>query len=151
MSVQKDVLVGVGCFVTYRDTESGKVRLLIGERKGSHGARTFGLPGGHLDMFEDFESCAQREVAEESNLSLPKKDIRFITAINSIMREEQRHYVTIFMCCQIKAEAIQDVRVMEPDKLQGDWQWITREELPKLPLFSPLRQFVEEQDLSFLD
>lgn len=152
MTVQKDVLVGVGCFVTYRDASSGQVRLLIGQRKGSHGANTYGLPGGHLDMFEDFESCAQREVQEECNLVLEKKDIRFITAINNIMREEQRHYVTIFMCCQIEPEAIHQVQVMEADKLEGSWLWITREELETFQgLFSPLRQFVEGQDLSFLD
>lgn len=148
---QKDVLVGVGCFVTYRDTDN-KLRFLIGERQGSHGANTHGLPGGHLDMFEDFETCAQREVQEECNLALDKTKIRFITATNNIMQSEGKHYVTIFMCCQIEAWQVDQVCVMEPDKLLGEWQWISREELEgRERLFSPLQKFVDEQDLSFLD
>lgn len=152
MSKQKDVLVGVGCFVTYRDPNDHKLRFLIGERKGSHGANTHGLPGGHLDMFEDFETCAQREILEESNLSLDKSKIKFITATNNIMQKEQRHYVTIFMCCQIDLKEVQNTKVMEPEKLEGEWRWITKEEVKDIkPLFSPLQKFVDEQDLSFLD
>lgn len=148
---QKDVLVGVGCFVTYRD-DQGTLRFLVGERKGSHGANTLSLPGGHFEMYEEFEDCAQREILEETNLRLPKEDIKMVTATNNIMRDEGRHYVTIFMKCQIKKEDIVHVKSMEPEKLEGEWQWVTIDELKKTthPLFSPLRKFIDEQDLGFL-
>lgn len=42
---QTDVLVGVGCFVLYRDSDNA-LRILVGERKGSHGAGFIQLPGG---------------------------------------------------------------------------------------------------------
>ncbi|KAG2229919.1 NUDIX hydrolase domain-like protein [Thamnidium elegans] len=151
MAVQEHVRVGVGCFVTYRDPNDGKQRFLIGQRKGSHGANTYGLPGGHLDMFEDFETCAQREILEETNLTLDKEKIQFITALNNIMQAEQKHYVTIFMYNQIDYKTIGHVKVMEPEKLQGTWQWVTIEQVKNLNLFSPLQKFIEEQDLSFLD
>lgn len=151
-SKQENVLVGVGCFVMYRDSKN-ILRFLIGERKGSHGANTLSLPGGHFEMFEEFEDCAQREILEETNLTLPKKDIKMVTATNNIMLEEGRHYVTIFMKCQINEADIQDVKSMEPDKLEGEWKWVTIDELKSTthPLFSPLKKFIDEQDTSFLN
>ena len=46
--------VGLGVFVK----KEGKV--LVGERKGSHGAGTWALPGGHLEGGESFEECCKR-------------------------------------------------------------------------------------------
>jgi 8-oxo-dGTP diphosphatase len=152
VSTQKDVLVGVGCFVTHTDSKTGKTHILVGQRAGSHGAGTWQLPGGHLEMFEDFETCAKREIEEETNLILPLKDIKMLTATNNIMHVEKKHYVTIFMWCHIPEAAIADVKVMEPHKLQGEWQWLTIDKLKKKdPLFSPLQKFVNEQDLTFLN
>lgn len=150
-SAQKDVLVGVACFVTYKDPKDNQRRILSGRRAGSHGAGCWQLPGGHLDMFEEFNTCAQREVQEETNLDLPLNDIRLLTATNNIMWEERKHYVTVFMWCEIEPESIHNVKVMEPHKLQGDWEWLTAEELSsKTPLFSPLRRFIGQVGLDFL-
>ncbi|KAI9355847.1 NUDIX hydrolase domain-like protein [Pilaira anomala] len=152
MTVQEHVRVGVGCFVIHQDpNDAGKKRFLIGQRKGSHGANSYGLPGGHLDMFEDFATCAFREVLEETNLKLDKSQIRFITALNTIMPTEQKHYVTIFMYSQV--DSVKDVKVMEPEKLQGTWKWVTLDELKSYHLFLPLQVFLEQKDLdlSFLE
>jgi 8-oxo-dGTP diphosphatase len=150
---QTDVLVGVGCFVTYRDPTTNVLRILIGERKGSHGANTLQLPGGHFEMFEEFETCAQREILEETNINLPLQDIKYITATNNIMADIEKHYVTIFMICQISPEETKNVKVMEPHKLEGEWQWVTVEELKNMEktLFSPLQKLIDTQDLSFLN
>jgi ADP-ribose pyrophosphatase YjhB (NUDIX family) len=58
-------------------------------------AGTWALPGGHLESGESFETCAEREVLEETGLKI--SDVRFLTAVNSIMGDENKHYVTIFM------------------------------------------------------
>jgi 8-oxo-dGTP diphosphatase len=55
--------VGVGVIIV-RD---GKI--LLGLRR-SHGAGTWALPGGHLEWGETVESCARREVKEETGLYL---------------------------------------------------------------------------------
>ena len=44
----QQVRVGVGCFV--RNTLINCNEVLVGVRKGSHGAGKLSLPGGHLEM-----------------------------------------------------------------------------------------------------
>ncbi|KUM55797.1 hypothetical protein ACN42_g11438, partial [Penicillium freii] len=85
-----DPKVGVGVFVF---NAAGK--FVIGKRQGSLGAGTWGLPGGHLEFGESFETCATRETLEETGLKI--KDVRFLNATNSIMKAENKHYITIFM------------------------------------------------------
>jgi ADP-ribose pyrophosphatase YjhB (NUDIX family) len=62
-------------------------------------AGTWALPGGHLEFGESFETCAEREVLEETGLKI--SDVRFLTAVNSVMGDENKHYVTIFMGAHI--------------------------------------------------
>ena len=57
--------VGVGVFVYNMD---GKI--LLGKRKGAHGAGEWSLPGGHLEFNESFERCCEREVMEETGICL---------------------------------------------------------------------------------
>ncbi|TPX60211.1 hypothetical protein PhCBS80983_g01933 [Powellomyces hirtus] len=123
--------VGVGVFVV-RASDSA---ILVGKRIGSHGAGTYQLPGGHLDPYETFESCATREVLEETGLRV--QDPIFLTATNDPMPAEGKHYVTIFM----RAHCIDEVprpAVLEPEKCES-WKFVSYEELMKLrPLFTPL-------------
>jgi 8-oxo-dGTP pyrophosphatase MutT (NUDIX family) len=69
--------VGVGVFV--RD---GRGRFLAGRRRGSHGAGSLALPGGHLEFGEGFADCARREVAEETGLAI--RNVAFFTATNDV-------------------------------------------------------------------
>src|SRR5271155_3580479 len=55
--------IGVGCIVQHE----GKV--LLGKRKGSHGVGFWGFPGVHLEFGESVESCAKRELLEETGLT----------------------------------------------------------------------------------
>ncbi|QQK42840.1 NUDIX hydrolase domain-like [Penicillium digitatum] len=114
-----DPKVGVGVFVF---NAAGK--FVIGKRKGSLGAGTWGLPGGHLEFGESFETCAARETLEETGLKI--QNVRFLNATNSIMKMENKHYITIFMggVCE---EGV-DPQVIEPEKCEG-WEWISWDEL----------------------
>merc|ERR1712071_97068 len=87
-------------------------------RKGSHGAKTLALPGGHLEMNESWEECAKREVMEETGLEIHEMELVHVS--NDIFWKEQKHYITLF----IKAECIHDnaeAQNKEPHKCEG-WE-----------------------------
>jgi len=119
------VRVGIGCFV-WKDGQ-----LLLLKRTGSHGAETWGLPGGHLELNESWEECAAREVFEESGLKI--KNIRFLTATNDIFLAEKKHYITIWMTSDWAAG---EPSIMEPDKCIAQ-KWCTYNTMSQ-PLFLPL-------------
>lgn len=58
-------LVGIAVLIT---SPSHPGCVLVGERKGAHGAATFANPGGHLEYGEEWDECGRREVKEETNL-----------------------------------------------------------------------------------
>ncbi|PYH92200.1 hypothetical protein BO71DRAFT_400773 [Aspergillus ellipticus CBS 707.79] len=118
--------IGVGVFIL---NPAGQI--ILGRRQGSHGSGTWALPGGHLELNESFEECAAREVTEETGLEV--KNIRFLTATNDVMRAERKHYVTIFVGCEVQDGA--EPRIMEPEKCSA-WEWVTWEQI---------RSFFKEQ------
>ena len=70
-------------------------RILLGERIGSHGANTWATPGGHLEIGESIEECAQRETLEETGLEVGSfKKLGFT---NDIFEKEGKHYVTLYV------------------------------------------------------
>ena len=118
--------VGVGVFIRHPFDPS---KILLGDRLGSLGAGTWGLPGGHLEFGETFEACAIRETAEETLMDL--QNVRFLTATNGMMPENDAHYVTIFMVGEINLKDMSAEQlakgywkpfVAEPEKCAG-WMW----------------------------
>jgi 8-oxo-dGTP diphosphatase len=55
------------------------------------------LPGGHLEMYESFARCAQRELEEETLLSVKLEALRICGTYNVIRKEKNYHYITIYM------------------------------------------------------
>jgi 8-oxo-dGTP diphosphatase len=135
--------VGVGVLIV----ENG--RLLLGKRKGSHGAGTWSAPGGHLEYGESVEDCAQREALEETNLTL--KNLRLGPFTNNVFESENKHYVTVFV---LAAPASGALKTMEPQKCEG-WEWFDWSNLPQ-PLFAPVvslrsQGFVLENEMAVAD
>lgn len=115
--------VGVGVLIL-RD---GKV--LLGRRKGSHGAGCWSAPGGHLEFGEAVEDCALREALEETGLAL--SELRHGPFSNDVFEgatTSPRSSGRLRGGCR--------ARLMEPDKCDG-WAWFDWADLPE-PLFAPL-------------
>ena len=126
-SINPAVRVGVGVFLLDPSSQATpqNPRFLIGRRKGSHGAGTYALPGGHLEFGETPETCATREMLEETGIRI--SNVRFLTATNDPMLAENKHYVTLFMVC-VREDEGEEPRVLEPDKCEG-WEWVDWEVL----------------------
>ncbi|KAF7720887.1 Nudix hydrolase 15, mitochondrial, partial [Apophysomyces ossiformis] len=135
------VRVGVGCFVKCRFDDG--LKILLSKRKGSHGSGCWQLPGGHLEFNESFEECARREVLEETNLELD--NIQFVTATNDPMPADNKHYVTVFVQSTVDRNDIGRLRVMEPEKLEGEWEWVSWKDIHQYkPLFTPIQHFLQQ-------
>lgn len=120
---------GVGVFVT---SAAHPGCILLGVRKGSDGAGTYALPGGHVEFGESWEETARRETREETGLELQK--LRVMTVDNAFVRNESYHYTIPFLVGQTSGEP----RNLEPDKCEG-WHWVQwdKADFPK-PLFTGL-------------
>lgn len=121
--------VGVGVLVL-RDGQ-----VLLGRRRGSHGAGTWSAPGGRLEFGEQIEACAARELKEETGLTASSFELGPYS--NDIFADVQQQYVTIFVVARgIRGEPAN----LEPDKCDG-WAWFRWGDWPS-PLFKPVESFL---------
>lgn len=111
-------------------------RIMVGRRKGSHGAGQLALPGGHLELNETWYECVSREVAEETGLELLSDTANHIFTSNDRMPND-KHYITIFIQAQAKPGSVP--QNLEPHKCEG-WLFMTPDELLResAVLFPPL-------------
>jgi 8-oxo-dGTP diphosphatase len=111
--------IGVGITIL----KDGKI--LLGRRKGSHGAGEYATPGGHLEYMETFEDCAHRESKEETDIEIQNVRFQFLA---NMKKYAPKHYVHIGLIADWKAG---EPQVLEPDKTE-DWQWYDLNTLPSL-------------------
>jgi len=105
-------------------------KILLGRRRGSHGAGQWAPPGGHFDEGEAPEETARREVLEETGLPITNARVGPVTEDRF---PEGKHYLTTFVIAEAPTG---EPRNLEPDKCDG-WAWFSWDELPA-PLFLPL-------------
>ena len=55
-------------------------------------------------MYESWEECAKRETKEETGLTID--NVRFGHVTNDIMKELEKHYITIFMMGEVVVDGI---------------------------------------------
>ncbi|KAL7466020.1 hypothetical protein ACHAXS_006311 [Conticribra weissflogii] len=166
MTEQTNVRVGVGVLI--RDPKHPN-KIFAGLRKNSHGDGTLALPGGHLEMYESWKDCAIRETLEETGLKI--HNLKFGHVTNDIMRDQRKHYVTVFMMgeCVVPDGAVEE-ELPRPKNCHGwdSYSWdelkqfatlsskiangITSEAKHDFPvLFGPLLELVKESPEAVLN
>ena len=113
--------------------KSGKV--LLGRRKGSHGAGRWAFPGGHLAHGETIEACARREVMEETGLKI--EHLKLGPYTNDLFTENAKHYVTLYVVARYAGG---EPQTREPEKCEG-WDWFDWPYLPR-PRFLSLKNLL---------
>ena len=133
-TTQPEVRHGVGVIILRDDG-----RVLLGQRKGSHGAGTWAFPGGHLESEETFTECAKRETLEETGLNLAHLTEGPVT--RDLFEEKNVEYVTHFVIAKYSGGKPE---VKEPHKCER-WHWLTWEEVCKLQgtLFKPIQTLLK--------
>jgi len=132
--MHNEVKVGVGVFII-KDKQ-----VLLGKRKGAHGNGCWSIPGGKLEFGESLETCAKREVLEETGLDI--KNIQQGPSINSFFHEENQHWLSVFMVAEYKAGT---PTICEREKCE-EWCWFSWNEFPT-PLFLPIAQLLQQLSL----
>ena len=125
-----DPKVGVAVIVI-----DGK-KVLLGQRRGSHGADTWSFPGGQLEHGEAVLSCAKRELQEETGLLASVLMQGPYT--NDIFERENKHYVTLYVLAKYEGGT---PMVREPEKCK-EWKWFAWDALPA-PLFLPIQNLLK--------
>ena len=128
MIEQPSIRVGVGIMIL----KDGQI--LLGKRKGVHGAGEFAFPGGHLEYLEGFAACAKREIREECGIEI--ENLRF-QMLGNVTAYAPRHYVHIGFVADYKSG---EPQVLEPEKLES-WGWYSLDNLPS-PLFNTINQAI---------
>jgi 8-oxo-dGTP diphosphatase len=127
--VESVARVGLGVLVN----KSGRVLML--RRSNVHGDGAWSAPGGHIDQGESLEQCAEREVFEETGVTI--KNIRFFAVTNDIFEAEGKHYVTIWMSADYERGS---AFVAAPEEA-SEVGWFDHSELPE-PLFVPFQNLI---------
>lgn len=130
MNMQDFPRVGIGVCVRHE----GKVLFI--KRSGVSGDGMWCFPGGHLDMYEEIEDGARREVREEVGLEITEP--KFIALTNTHNKDIGKHYVTLFYLADVISG---EARNMEPNKC-SQVDWFSWSALPE-PLFWPTRKLVD--------
>lgn len=123
------IRVGVGLLII----KNGSI--LLGKRKGKHGAGEYGGPGGHAEYGETLEETALRELSEECGIEVVNLRLLCVTDLLHYM---PRHYMDIGFTAEWKSG---EPKTLEPSKLEG-WDWYDIDNPPQ-PLFGCTREYIE--------
>ncbi len=122
MSKEKRPAVGIGVMIT-----NDKGEVLMGLRKGSHGAGLWCFPGGHVEFGERMAETAQREVKEETGLIVQEFSLISVMDELDFIETDGKHFVVIGLRGIYSGGTPQ---VLEPEKCE-EWRWFDMDHLPE--------------------
>jgi 8-oxo-dGTP diphosphatase len=124
-------IVGVGGVVIHR----GRVLLVLRAREPLKGR--WSIPGGMVELGEGLEEAVQRELKEETGLSVEPRQM--IEAFDRIQRDGRRvryHFVIVDYLCRVKGGKLR------PASDVLDARWARREDLRRYDLPAKARSVI---------
>jgi len=98
-------------------------KVLVGLRRGSHGAGTWAFPGGKIALWESPAETVARELAEETGMTVTAT--RPLSFFDCQYPENGKHFVTLFL----EVEADGEPELVEPEKC-SEWRFFAWDEIP---------------------
>jgi 8-oxo-dGTP diphosphatase len=112
--------VGVGIAVALLRPDG---RVLLGKRKGAHGAGLWSFPGGWIDRpDETIDATCVREVKEETGITIERT--RRLTESSNDYPSHGFRAITLFRWAEVTDEEAEKVKVCEPGKCE-EWRWFS--------------------------
>jgi 8-oxo-dGTP diphosphatase len=105
-------------------------RVLVGRRRGSHGAGAWAFPGGKPDPGEHPADTVRRELFEETGLRAMR--VEPLAWTSDVLTDAGLHFITLHHQVTVDDG---EPQVREPDKVHS-WLWAPWNRLPE-PLFEP--------------
>lgn len=114
--------------------------ILLGRRKGSHGAGLYALPGGRVEGHPDM--CARRELYEETGM----RGTAWKPLHKTVYEEFETESFVVMLYATIAGPDEQPV-LREPDKCEG-WKWFSLYQPPaKQECMAGAREFLRSSAL----
>ncbi len=101
------------------------------------------VPGGTVEAGEVMEDALKREVLEESGLQIEVKHPLFIyTNLGSL--PEKQYFQSVYLCSFVGGDV-----VLSPEE-HDEFQWLTLEEIGRLPCIAFLKSLIESETVRTL-
>jgi 8-oxo-dGTP diphosphatase len=101
--------------------------VLLIKRKNEPFKDCWAFPGGFLDMNETLSECASRELKEETGLTVPSKELSFVTMLDDVERDPRGRVLSAVFACLLR----EDVTVQASDDAK-EVAWFPVDDLPRL-------------------